>query len=71
MKYFFIWLSRFIWGAFLFILYISVFAALSALIISVATSYLGINIAFFTMFILSYDALLLIALLKMFIVSID
>lgn len=71
MKYFFIWLGNFIWGAFLFILYVSVFAALSALTVSIITSYIGINIAFFEMFIISYAALLLLALLKIFIVSIN
>lgn len=71
MKYFFIWLGNFIWGAFLFILYVSVFAALSALIVSIITGYIGINITFFEMFIISYAALLLLALLKMFIVSIN
>lgn len=71
MKYFFIWLGNFIWGAFLFILYVSVFAALSALVVSTITVYLGINIAFFEMFMIAYAALLLLALLKVFIDSIN
>ena len=71
MKYFFVWLGNFIWSVFLFILYVSVFAALSALIVGIVTSFIGVNITFFETFIISYSVLLLLALLKVFIVSIN